>query len=299
MHADALVEARSAPWAITPESFRDVLPMLAADGLTATAGPPAKPQRSQGVSIIPIRGIITPRSSLLQLLFGGTSLQSFTSMFRMAEADDQIGTIVLDVDSPGGMTSGVTETAQMIRGARKQTVAVANSLMASAAYWLGSACDEVCVTPSAFVGSIGVYLLHEDLSGFLAKVGVKTTIVSAGKYKAEGNEYEPLSSEAAAAMQSIVDDVYDQFVGDIAKGRGTRPAAVRDGYGQGRLLTASKALSEGVADRKMTLDQVVNGLIRGTYTPTSGAGYAAKVVRDVEAARLGLELQELAARHGR
>jgi signal peptide peptidase SppA len=273
--------------------------MLAAGRPAPSAGSPAKPQRSQGVSIIPIRGIITPRSSLLQQLFGGTSLQSFTSMFRAAEADDQVGTIVLDVDSPGGMTSGVTETAQMIRGARKQTVAVANSLMASAAYWLGSACDEVCVTPSAFVGSIGVYLLHEDLSGFLAKVGVKTTIVSAGKYKAEGNEYEPLSSEAAAAMQSIVDDVYDQFVGDIAKGRGTSPAAVRDGYGQGRVLTASKALSEGLADRKMTLDQVVNGLIRGTYTPTSGAGYAAKVVRDVEAARLGLELQELAARHGR
>lgn len=299
MQAEALVEARSGPWAITPETVRDVLATIAADRPPPSAGTPAKPQRSKGVSIIPIRGIITPRSSLLQQLFGGTSLQSFTSMFRMAEADDQVGTIVLDVDSPGGMTSGITEAAQMIWGARKQTVAVANSLMASAAYWLGSACDEVCVAPSAFVGSIGVYLLHEDISGFLAKVGVKTTLVSAGKYKAEGNEYEPLSSAAAGAMQSMVDDVYDQFVGDVAKGRGTSSAAVRDGYGQGRVLPASRALGERLADRKMTLDQVVNGLVRGTYTPTSGAGYAAKVVRDVEAVRLGLEMQALAARHGK
>jgi ClpP class serine protease len=64
------------------------------------------------------------------------------------------------------------------------------------------------------------------------------TLISAGTYKTEGNPFEPLSDEALAVKQALVDAAYGQFVKAVARGRGVTPAAVRGGYGEGRALSA-------------------------------------------------------------
>jgi hypothetical protein len=92
-------------------------------------------------------------------------------------------------------------------------VAISNAMMASAAYFIGSAADEVVVTPSGHAGSIGVYTVHIDQSKMNESLGIKPTIVSAGKFKVEGNSAEPLTEEARGALQQMVDDAYQQFVG--------------------------------------------------------------------------------------
>uniref|UniRef100_UPI002625CC0E S49 family peptidase n=1 Tax=Ferrovum sp. TaxID=2609467 RepID=UPI002625CC0E len=168
--------------------------------------------------------------------------------------------ILIDIDSPGGSVYGVEELAAQILAARgqKPVVAVANSLAASAAYWIGSAASEFYCTPGGEVGSIGVWQAHEDLSDALKYEGIDVTLISAGKFKVEGNPYEPLTAEATAFLQSRVDDYYNAFVAAVAQARAVNTDEVSNGMGQGRVLGASAALTLNMIDGIMTFDQVVS-----------------------------------------
>ena len=151
---------------------------------------------------------------------GGTSTERLGHQIDAAVNDDSIKTIILDIDSPGGSVAGVPEVADKIFKARdkKPVVAVANSMAASAAYWIGSAAQELVVIPSGMVGSIGVISAHTDVSKFEENQGFKTTLITAGKFKAEGNMFEPLGTEALESIQSVVDEYYDSFVSAVAPG---------------------------------------------------------------------------------
>jgi signal peptide peptidase SppA len=211
------------------------------------------------VAVLRLSGIICQKMNLIAEFSGGTSTEIFGRRLDAAIADGDVASIVIDCDSPGGSCFGVPELhARMMEARRaKRMVAVVNPLMASAAYWICSAAHEIVLTPSGMVGSIGAYILHEDLSGMYAKIGIDPTLIYAGKFKVEGNEFEPLSAEARADIQSMVDYCYTQFVTAVARGRDSNPEAVRSGYGEGRVLTAESALSAGLVDRIATFDQVL------------------------------------------
>ena len=127
--------------------------------------------------------------------------------------------------------------------------------MASAGYWIGASATEVVAAPSAKVGSIGVFSIHDDLSRAREADGVTRTVVSAGKFKEAPSE--PLTDEARAATQALVDDAFNQFVNDVAAGRGVSVAAVRNGFGEGRTLSAGSAMAAGMVDRIATLDETL------------------------------------------
>lgn len=150
---------------------------------------------------------------------------------------------------------------------KKRVVAVADQLMASAAYYLGASAEELVVTPSGEVGSIGVYMVHFDWSGAFEDAGVRATIIRAGARKAEGNPYEPLPEEAVAHFQSLIDDYHDLFIQAVARGRGVSAATVRESFGQGRTYTAQRAVERGMADRVATIEEVVRDLKRGRRGP--------------------------------
>lgn len=225
-----------------------------------TTGKPME-QRATVISILGVLGVIAQRAAQVDDVSGpgGTSVERLTQRFRAAMADQSVRAVVLDVDSPGGGVYGVEELADEIRAARgqKPIVAVANSLAASAAYWIASAADEVVVTPSGQVGSIGVYAAHEDISKMLEQEGIKETLIFSGKYKVEGNPFEPLTDEARAAIQRDVATYYASFVRAVAKGRNARESAVEKGFGQGRVVGAKEAVEEKMADRVETLDATV------------------------------------------
>jgi len=279
------------PWAILPAKLHEVLSVLAyrAAGheftsaeIRARIGEPSSSapmtKRGGGVAVIPVRGVIAHRMGAMDESSGGTSTERIGAMLRQVMADDSVGTIVLDVDSPGGTVPGVHELADQIFEMRgrgtKRFVAVANSLMASAAYWIASQCDEIISIPSGRVGSIGVFAAHEDLSAALEKEGIKVTLVSYGKFKVEGNPFEALSAEGLAQMQGRVDQAGEQFSLDVARGRGVRVSAVKGGFGQGRALGASEARSVGLIDGIGTLEAVVSNLVVGRRALTSGASAA-------------------------
>jgi signal peptide peptidase SppA len=270
-----ITEIYRKPWAILPEKFAVIEEIVAlrasgktfsekeirarlAPHLEAAAGRSGA-QTYGVVAVIPIYGVISQRISLMTQVSGGASVEKITSQFRQALADSSVQAIVFDVDSPGGAVEGVPELAEEIFKSRgkKKTVAVANGLAASAAYWLASAAGEFVVAPSGEVGSIGVFCAHEDLSAALEKQGIKISLISAGKYKTDGNSYEPLTPEARADMQAKVNTFYEMFVKDVARSRGASQASVRNGFGEGRLVLASDALKEGMVDRVATMDQTL------------------------------------------
>lgn len=279
---------RSTPWAIRPEKLALIAELLEShecgvrytdaeirERIGAAASRP-QARRDGAVAVIPIRGTISRRAGLLTDASGGTSTDSITSALRAAVSDSGVKAIVLDIDSPGGAVQGVPELAAEILAAResKWVSAVANDMAASAAYWLASSCSEVVVTPSGEVGSIGVYCAHSDYSAAYEAAGVRNTLIRAGKYKVEANPWEPLTDEARAAIQATVDDYYGMFVAAVAKGRGTTPAAVRGGYGEGRMLTAKAAVADGLADRIATLDDVMQRLGAAPSSPSRGSATA-------------------------
>lgn len=261
----------SSPWAIQQEKLEAIIELIefkAAGGMysaeelqarTGDSGPQAS--TTGGIQVLPIMGVISQRINMMGELSGpgGTSTEQFGQQLDAAVADPSISAIVFNIDSPGGSVFGVEELANKIHAARgtKPIVAVANSLAASAAYWLAAAADEVVVTPSGEVGSIGVYGMHQDVSRAADAAGYTHTFISAGKYKTEGNSFEPLGDEARAAMQSRVDDYYRAFTSAVARGRGVSAADVRNGFGEGRVVGAQQAVKLGMADRVATLDETI------------------------------------------
>ena len=216
-------------------------------------------EKKSVLGVIPVRGVIAHRISIMEQQSGGTSAELIKRDVRAMAGDDRVRTILLDVDSPGGVDALIEELAQEIRaaGQRKRVVAVANTVMASAAYWLASGTTEIVASPSAQVGSIGIYGLHVDRSKQLDEQGLSVTYISAGKYKTEANETEPLSDDAIAHLQSMVDARYRAFVRDVAKGRRVSVRAVRSGFGEGRVVGAQTALDLGMVDRVDTLDNTL------------------------------------------
>lgn len=227
-------------------------------------------KRDGTVAILPLRGVIANRMSMMGDISGGTSCEGFARTFQAAANDGNVKAIILDVDSPGGSVSGSSELAATIYAARRSDrpiVAQVNSLAASAAYWIASACDEIVVTPTGSVGSIGVYGVHTDLSQAMAQEGIKRTLISAGKFKVDGNPYEPLPDEVRDRMQSRVDAAYDMFVRDVARNRNVSLAAVRDGFGQGDTVDAAPAVAEGMADRVGTMEETLQRFGASQFAP--------------------------------
>jgi len=253
-------------WAIVPERLKAMLVTAELRGGLENM-PDIVPQIAitgsrNSIGIIPLYGTITQRSDILSLFYGGTSTDGFTYIFNGMLNDNSIDAVIIDIDSPGGTVSGVPELSQTIHAARstKPIYAIANSFAGSAAYWIGSAADKFYVTPSGEVGSIGVFVLHEDWSEAMKQMGVKPTFIHGGKYKVEANPFEPLEEEAREYIQQEVDVYYNMFVADIARNRDVPKSTVLKEYGQGRMVNARDAVRRGMADKIGTLTELITGL---------------------------------------
>lgn len=231
---------------------------------TARSGDGRQITKSGGmIAVLPLYGPIAQRMDLMMDLCGGTSAERFADEFDAAMADPNVSAIVIDCDSPGGSVAGTPELAARIfaaRGKGKKLIAVSNSCMASAAYWICSACDEIVASPSADTGSIGVFTVHVDESGMNEMLGLKYTLIKAGEHKAEGNPWEPLEADAESFIQGQIDEMYGAFVGAVAKHRGLKASDVNANFGQGRCFTAKQAKAVGMIDRIDTLENVLKKL---------------------------------------
>lgn len=301
-------------WAITEDKWAEMVPALIRhakgtkltdDELQAFMGgrdkePAQVRKQGDAVAIVPIRGVIAHRMEAMSMSSGGASCESIKAMLQQAFADASVGTIVLDVDSPGGTVTGCTELAAWLFEAKgrgsKNVIAVANGQMCSAAYWIASQADEIVAIPSADVGSIGVFAAHKDISEALAKDGIKITLIKSEKFKAEGNPFEPLSEEAEARLQARVDDAGATFRKDVGRGRGITAAQVREQYGAGLSFGAKDALAAGLIDRIATMDAVLSKLVGkssgGMRAEDEGPALAAAAETELTAAEAATAISD-------
>lgn len=269
------------PWAITPEKLEQIHAVYRARLMDDPVDPaflagllsphliqndPSRPpddpppyQVVDGVAIIPVRGIIARRMNLMTQISGGVSTELLLRDFAAALADPEVLAIVLDVDSPGGAPGGVETITNAIYAARgsKPVVTFATDMMASAAYWIGSAAETVIAETTSVVGSIGVLTVHTDYSRADEKQGVTRTYLTAGRYKALGNDAEPLSMEARQEIQARLDYIYTMFVNTVARNRGVDADTVLSSMADGRTFIGRQALDVGLIDALGTIDTAV------------------------------------------
>jgi ClpP class serine protease len=160
----------------------------------------------------------------------------------------------------------VPEFADEIFAARRQKpiVALADTMIASAAYWLAAQTKTIYASASSQIGSIGVYFEHDDLSGMFEQMGVDVTLISYGDHKVDGNPYEPLSDGARATMQADVNRVGDTFTNAVARGRGVTKRIVLSTFGQGQVFDGETASARGLADNAGTAAATIARLQAGT-----------------------------------
>nr|BDD45817.1 hypothetical protein 16 [bacterium] len=267
-------------WAIMPEMLETIHEIVAnhvhgekADLATIEAQLGRKLENTysvevrDGVAVIPVHGTLAKRMSFFMAVSGGTSTEMLLNDFREAVRSDDVEAILLDIDSPGGTVDGTKALADEIYGARgtKPIVAYGNGLMASAAYWIGSAADHVIVEPTATVGSIGVITIHTDVSKAEERYGYKNTVITAGKFKAIGNQYEPLTKFGRQYIQERLDYLYSIFIDETARNRGK---SVKEALAMadGKIFIGKQAVDIGLADAIGSFDDAFNAAKNADYS---------------------------------
>jgi signal peptide peptidase SppA len=217
-----------------------------------------------GVAVIPVLGPLMNRMNLFYWSYGEIERD-----FTAALADERVRGILLDIDSPGGLVAGVDELSSLIRGSRgaKPTVAHVGGLGASAAYYVASAADEVVASRGAVVGSIGTLIRYMDIEGIFVRMGAR--IVEVVATQSPSKVLDPDSEEGRAEMQSIVDEMADNFIADLAANRGVSPETVLRDYGQGLVFPARQALERGLVDRVAGFNEILAELT-GRRTEANG-----------------------------
>lgn len=270
-----ILDVLTAPWAIEPAKLLELQAIYATHmrgdkiDLAAVEKKLGRPLDNQpkgytvvdGVAVLPIDGVIAKRMNMFSQISGGVSTELATRDLQAAMEDQSVHSIILAIDSPGGTVDGTQALADAVRASTKPIVSLASGCMASAAYWIGSAANAVYIADSTtMVGSIGVVSGHKDVSKQEAMQGVKTTEISAGKFKRIASAYGPLSTEGRASIQAEVDYLYSLFVGAVASHRGVSADVVLQDMADGRIFIGQQAVDAGLVDGVSTLGQLVQQL---------------------------------------
>ncbi|MBG3877690.1 S49 family peptidase, partial [Desulfovibrio oxamicus] len=199
-----------------------------------------------GVAVISIRGVLSQfavRTYWGELVATGM-LDQIRPAIAAALADNAVGAVLLDINSPGGTVAGMKElsdfTASAGKAAGKPMAAYANGTMASAAYSLGASTGRVFAPATASVGSIGIISVLPNWAGWNEKMGVSYAYLTAGKWKAVGNEDNPLTDQERAYIQARLDTLYQHFTDGVASGMGLDVAALGT-WADGQIFIASAA----------------------------------------------------------
>ncbi len=204
------------------------------------------------VAVIRIDGPIYGGPDTESLFTGGGNVTSEQLMreFKMARKDPQAKAILVRINSPGGSTGAtqeISEEMDKIRSSGKPIIISMGDMCASAGYWLASKGNYIFAAPATITGSIGVYMDYSNIEGLMDKLGIKNEKIKSGAHKDILSMYRPMTGEERAMVQSMVDDIYNQFVQTVADGRKMDEAKVR-AIADGRILTGKQAQVLGLVD---------------------------------------------------
>lgn len=199
-----------------------------------------------GLACIPINGVVGQGLKPFERGSGAVDVLEVASEIEEAESSAEVSAVLFDIDSPGGMVLGTPELAARIAAMRKPTFAFSRSLIASAAYWIAcSVRGGIFTTPSANIGSIGVYIPHIDQSEAYRKAGYSVEVIATGKYKGMGYPGTSLSHDQMQLLRERAAEIHRMFEGHV---RARRPRATDPDTFQGQTFMASQALARGLVD---------------------------------------------------
>ncbi len=166
-----------------------------------------------------------------------------------AAEDKSIKGVLFVVDSPGGSVPPSIELAYALKRVKesKPVVVYAAGTLASGSYYASIHADEIMANPGSMVGSIGVIMQGANVSELMGKIGIKTQIVSAGKYKQVGTSDRAWKDYEKAELEKVIDDTYAMFTQDVAAARGL-DINKSDDYANAHIFTARQAKEVGLID---------------------------------------------------
>lgn len=190
------------------------------------------------IALIRIEGIILDSREVIE------ELKEYNS-------NESVKAILLRIDSPGGAVAPSQEIYEEVKKIRdegkKKIVTSMGSVAASGGYYIASVSDKIVANPGSITGSIGVIMELANVSGLMKKVGVESVIIKSGKYKDMGSVFRTMTKEERGLLQSLMDDVHDQFIEAVAVGRDIEKERLIP-IADGRVFTGRQAKELGLVD---------------------------------------------------
>ena len=209
-------------------------------------GGDAGPVFGEKVAVLEIKGVIADSQPTIEQL----------ATFRK---DSSVKAVVVRIESPGGGVSPSQELYQEVGRTRREKPVVVSmgSIAASGGYYIASAAQKIYANPGTITGSIGVILQFTNFEELLNKIGFRMEIVKSGKFKDVGNPSREMTPEERAYLQTMIDNVHQQFVRDVARGRRMQEEEVRE-VADGRIFTGEQAKELGLVDELGNLRDAIN-----------------------------------------
>jgi len=205
---------------------------------------------SDKIGVIEIEGVIRDSKDIV------------SEMERFRERDDIKG-LILRIDSPGGAVGPSQEIYREVRRLRekKKVFACFGSLGTSGAYYVGSGAERIYANPSTITGSIGVVLTYMDAEGLLRKLGIRAGSIKSGEFKDIGSPLRGMREEEKTYLSSLLREIHETFIKDVAEGRGMDVGKVRH-LADGRIFTGLTAKKLGLVDRIGTFQEALEDMMR-------------------------------------
>lgn len=237
----------------------------------AVDAPPPARESEGAIAVINVSGALVSRPTPGLCDDGPVNYETLRDTFDAALNDSGVSSIVLRMDTPGGLAAGLFDFTDHVFASRgtKPVIAVVDDMAFSAGYAIAAAADEIWVTRTAGVGSVGVVAYHVDQSEYNKKIGVKVTPIYAGAQKIDFSPHFPLSDEAKAREQAEVDRLYTIFAESVAKYRGLSVDAVR--ATEAGVFYGPAALEVAFADKVGTFRDAIASLSAPAASQTPAA----------------------------
>ncbi|MBN1398509.1 MAG: signal peptide peptidase SppA [Bacteroidetes bacterium] len=186
--------------------------------------------------------------------------EEIVRQFKKYRENSSVRAIVFRIESPGGGVAAsqeIFEEVKKTRDAGKPVVVSMGSVAASGGYYVACAANKIVANPGTLTGSIGVISHFLSFEPLMKKVGVEETTIKTGKFKDIGSPFRKTTEEDKQYFNSVISDVYDQFVDAIEEERGLERAHILK-YADGRVFTGRQAVEYGFVDTLGTMEDAVS-----------------------------------------
>ena len=202
----------------------------------------------QGTAIVNMRGMLYAGidDAFTAWIYNLCRPEAIQSAVEECLSDSKIKAVVFNADTPGGVTTQIAETGEMLAelSSAKLTVTHVSGMCCSAGYWLASQTSVIDAAGSADVGCVGTYAAYYDFTRMLQQDGIDLKLFKAGKHKAMGLPGNPLTKEDEALIQADIDRINARFLATV---QSARPGIARADL-EGQCFDGEQALAKGFTD---------------------------------------------------